>query len=81
MREPFTVRISDSSDPERADKFERILKKRGANATDVIRGLIDAYNLTDGIKAFPVILEESPPAYRTKGKIRKNSRSTRRTHR
>lgn len=64
MREPFTVRISDATDPDRGDKFEAMLLKRGANATDVIRALIDAYNLSDGRVGFPAKLEELPLVYR-----------------
>jgi hypothetical protein len=56
MNEPFTIRISDSEDPERADKFKTVLHKRGANPTDILRRLIEAYVASDGAVPFPVKL-------------------------
>ena len=39
-------------------RFEEILKKRGATATAVIRGLVDAYIESDGVVPFPLKLIE-----------------------
>lgn len=72
MKEPFSLRISDSCDPERGAKFEKLLGERGANATDVLRHLIDAYILSDGKFKFPVLLQELPPIYRIKPPHREN---------
>lgn len=54
MEEPFTVRLSLlDDDPERGAKFEKVLNKRGANPSKVIRGLVDAYIASDGTVPFP----------------------------
>ncbi len=53
---PFTIRLSDRRDQQRAEKFEHVLQKRGANPTYVIRHLVDAYIATDGLSPFPARL-------------------------
>lgn len=62
MKEPLSLRVSDSSDPKRGEKFEKVLDKRRANAADVVRGLVDAYIASDGEVAFPVRLVEARSA-------------------
>lgn len=57
MKNPFSVRLIEPTTPDRFEAFKRILIKRGANPTDVIRGLVDAYILSDGQFEFPVKLE------------------------
>ena len=56
MKEPFSLRITDSEDHERANKFKTVLHKRGANPTDVLRRLIEAYIAADGAVSFPARL-------------------------
>ncbi len=56
MKEPFSLRISDSEDPERANKFKTVLHKRGGNPTGVLRRLIEAYIASDGAVPFPAKL-------------------------
>lgn len=56
MREPLNLRLSTVDNPSRGDLFERTLERRGANAAIVIRGLVDAYNESDGMVDFPVLL-------------------------
>jgi hypothetical protein len=58
MNEPFPFRPSDATDPSRGEKFERTLKKVGANPTDILRNLVDAYIRTKGRVQFPVVLTE-----------------------
>lgn len=63
MKEPLSLRISDATDPDRGAKFCAVLDKKKASATDVVRGLIDAYNDTGGDIDFPVcLLHKSNPA-------------------
>jgi hypothetical protein len=63
MKEPVSLRISDSTDPKRGEKFEQVLKKRRANAADVLRGLVQAYIDSDGDPAFPWMLKEAESGY------------------
>jgi hypothetical protein len=60
MKEPLSLRISDVSNPKRGEEFERVLKKRRANAGDVVRGLVQAYIDSDGSVNFPWALKEAP---------------------
>lgn len=53
MKEPFTVRLNDKKDPKRGERFEALLVERGANPTNVIRHLVDAYIKSDGDIRFP----------------------------
>jgi hypothetical protein len=54
MKEPFTLRISDSKRKDRASRFEEVLDKRAANPTEVMRRLIDAYIEAGGDIIFPI---------------------------
>lgn len=58
MKEPISVRVTDSTDPCRGVKFQAVLEKRNAIASHVIRGLIDAYIECDGNVAWPVRLHD-----------------------
>jgi hypothetical protein len=58
MREPVSIRISDESNPERGEQFQRVLSKRKASPSDVIRGLVDAYIRCEGEVSFPVRLSD-----------------------
>jgi hypothetical protein len=57
MKSPFTVRLSDAKCPDRQEKFEKLLNSRGANPTDVLRELVDAYIRDQATTPFPVRLE------------------------
>lgn len=56
MKEPISLRVSDSEDPQRGAKFKRVLDRKKASATDVLRALVDAYILSEGAIDFPVRL-------------------------
>jgi predicted urease superfamily metal-dependent hydrolase len=43
MGDPKTIRINDTEDPERLEKFEKALKKAGQNLSEVVRHIADAY--------------------------------------
>jgi hypothetical protein len=43
MGDPKTIRINNSDDPDRLDKFENALKITAADGGQVIRELVDAY--------------------------------------
>jgi hypothetical protein len=58
MTEPMSFRPSNSDNPKRGERFEAVLKRVGANPTDVMRLLIDAYIETDGRVQFPIQLVE-----------------------
>jgi hypothetical protein len=62
MKEPYSVRMSDAENPSRGEQFERVMKKRAANAAVVLRELVDAYIRSDGNVTFPVRLESQPQA-------------------
>jgi hypothetical protein len=57
MKEPLNIRLSTRDNPKRGKAFESVLRRRRANAAEVIRGLIDAYIECDGEVDFPVRLE------------------------
>lgn len=57
MKEPLNLRVSDAKNPQRGKQFQCVLERRRAKATDVLRGLIDAYIKCDGKVDFPVQLE------------------------
>lgn len=56
MKEPLNLRISDAVNPQRGAQFATVLCKRKARAAEVIRGLVDAYIMSDGKVDFPVQL-------------------------
>lgn len=43
MADQKSIRLNDSDDPDRADKFTKALKRSAANGNNVIRQLVDAY--------------------------------------
>jgi hypothetical protein len=61
LSEPISLRISDVRDPQRRVKFAGTLERKRADASKVLRGLIDAYIESGGQIDFPVSLT------RTKG--------------
>lgn len=56
MKEPLSLRISDESNRKRAADFQRVLDRRAANPSEVLRRLIDAYIQSDGAVTFPARL-------------------------
>ena len=42
MTDPKQVRINDSQDPDRADKFDQLIKRTALSGNAVIRELVDA---------------------------------------
>jgi hypothetical protein len=63
MRENFTVRLADEIQPKRGDRFDKALAKGGANATNVIRALVDAYcdfvEKEQRLPSFPLAISET----------------------
>jgi hypothetical protein len=62
MRENFTVRLADEMQPKRGDRFDKALSIGGANATNVIRALVDAYcdfvEKEQRLPSFPLVVSE-----------------------
>lgn len=62
MRENFTVRLADDLQPKRGDRFDKALAVGGANATNIIRALVDAYcdfvEKEDRPPSLPLIISE-----------------------
>lgn len=59
LKEPISLRVSDTIDPKRGAKFKTVLDRKGASATFVLRALIDAYIESNGNIDFPVQLMAS----------------------
>jgi hypothetical protein len=43
MTDPKQVRLNDGDDPDRAEKFQRAIRRTAANGNEVLRRLVDAY--------------------------------------
>lgn len=67
MADVISVRLNDSSDPQRHEKFEDAIARGGATATNVMRAMADAYidfvREHKRLPSFPLkIGEKNPPA-------------------